>query len=361
MTGLIGGLETRLRVGREYRGSAEVTGGADIREKKHRRAGLWLVWLGILWLFPPALVRAADPAIPGSGSVRIAVVKSLDLPEYNLAYDGFFHALIETGQQPATTLFTLGHSDSVDETVWRTVDASHPDLILALGSRAAREASVGEKTTPVVYSMVLAPTESGSAPLLPRSQKNLTGATLNIPLRAQLDEIVRAFPTLKNVGIISDPSRTRAVVGSARDLAQKRGITLHVAWVSTEQQVPDAVRALRDSIDVLWMIPDETVLTPRSSRYIIFELIKTGVPVIGLSAAYVKAGALMALDCDYTDIGRQSGELAVRILAGQLPGQLDRTAPRMYTRALNLKIRDHIRIPMDERVIQDSNIIIYFY
>ena len=107
------------------------------------------------------------------------------------------------------------------------------------------------------------------------------------------------------------------------------------------------------------MIPDETVLTPRSSRFIIFELIKSGVPVVGLSSAYVKAGALMSLDCNYTDIGRQSAELAVRVLAGQKPGQLQYTIPRTYTRSLNLKIMEHVKIHMDQKVIRDSNAVTF--
>jgi putative ABC transport system substrate-binding protein len=142
-------------------------------------------------------------------------------------------------------------------------------------------------------------------------------------------------------------------------LCRLQGIDALVGWAKGEEEVPHAVRALKDSIEVLWMIPDETVLTPRSSRFIIFELIKSGVPVIGLSSAYVKAGALMSLDCNYTDIGRQSAELAVRVLAGQKPGQLPHTIPRTYTRSLNLKILEHVRIQMDQAVLRDSNAVTF--
>jgi putative ABC transport system substrate-binding protein len=107
------------------------------------------------------------------------------------------------------------------------------------------------------------------------------------------------------------------------------------------------------------MLPDQTVLTPRSSRFIIFELIKAGIPIMGLSSGYVKAGALLALDCNYIDIGRQSGELAVRILAGQPPAQLPQTQPRTFTLAVNMKVREHLRVPLNDRVIKDSNVVAF--
>jgi len=337
-----------------------VTGRFSSRGRRHGAGARHLaegLALAVLMLTAGQVVSAQAQISPGS--VRIAVVKSLDLPEYNLALEGFISTLTETGHETVVLPFLLAHDDSGVAAVWRAVHDARPDLILALGTRAAREASRQEPNTPTVYSMVLIPPESSPDQATFQGQKNLTGATLNIPLGTQLDEIIRVFPSVRRIGMISDPDRTRPVVETARQLVAQRGLSLQVAWADSEQMIPEAVRTLRDSIDVLWMIPDETVLTPRSARYIIFELIKAGVPVMGLSSAYVKAGALVALDCDYSDIGRQSGELAVHILAGQSPGRLPHTAPRVTVRALNLKVREHMRIPMDDRVIKDSNVVIF--
>lgn len=293
--------------------------------------------------------------LTGGGSARVAVIKSLDLPEYNLAYEGFVNELEETGHRIVPLSYVIERSDSANAVLMAAVHSAAPDLILALGTRAAREAQKHVSHVPIIYSMVLTPPGEGS----PEERSSMTGATLTIPLSVQVDELKRAFPTLKSIGIISDPSRTKPLADSAADLCRKRGLRAHIGWAKGEGEVPDAVRALKDSIEVLWMIPDETVLTPRSSRFIIFELIKSGVPVIGLSSAYVKAGALMSLDCNYTDIGRQSAELAVRVLAGQKPGQLPFTIPRTYTRSLNLKIMEHVRIQMDPKVLKDSNAVTF--
>lgn len=316
---------------------------------------------GTLLTLCAALIGAVDAGaheprlLSGGGTARVAVIKSLDLPEYNLAFEGFVNELTETGHKITPLSYVLERGESANEALMATVHSAAPDLILALGTRAAREAQKHLHHVPTIYSMVLTPPEEEP----PGNRSKMTGATLSIPLSVQVDELKRAFPTLKHIGIISDPSRTQSLADSAAELCRKQGLSAHVAWAKGEGEVPDAVRALKDSIELLWMIPDETVLTPRSSRFIIFELIKSGVPVVGLSSAYVKAGALMSLDCNYTDIGRQSAELAVRILAGQKPHQLPFTIPRTFTRSLNLKIMEHVRIQMDPTVLKDSNAVTF--
>ncbi len=312
------------------------------------------VAVGLGVVIPPGKTRAQS----SSSRTRIAVVKSLDLPQYNSAYQGFIKALTSTGHDPLPTTITLPNGGDAEGPV-RDLIATHPDLILALGTRAAREVSSLEKSIPIIYSMVLE--ASGGADELEAipNQSNVTGATLNIPLRVQLDHIKALFPDAHRVGIISDPSRTKDIVDSARVIVANRGIELYVRWVNNESDIPDAVRAMTDSIDVLWMIPDPTVFTPRSSRFIIFELIKAGVPIMGLSSAYVKAGAVIALDCDYEDIGRQSGELAVRILAGQAPSTLAETHPRTFTLALNEKVREHLRMDMSKEAIDKMHVILF--
>lgn len=312
---------------------------------------LWALLAGIL---SPGMVRAQSP----SSRTRIAVVKSLDLPQYNSAYEGFIKALTSTGHEVSPTALTLPSEGDVKAPI-RELLGTHPDLILALGTKAAREVSLLEKTIPIIYSMVLeAPGGDDVANAIPQ-QPNVTGATLNIPLRVQLEHIKELFPAARRVGIISDPSRTKDIVDSAKDIVAGKGIELYVQWVNGESEIPNAVRAMTDSIDVLWMIPDPTVYTPRSSRFIIFELIKAGVPIMGLSSAYVKAGAVIALDCDYEDVGRQSGELAVRILAGQKPSTLEETHPRVFTLALNGKVREHLRLEMDNAAIEKMHVIMF--
>lgn len=248
-----------------------VTTGHDI-SGQGRVAAVLSVLLGIGVSF--LSLRTAHAHEPrhyaGSGTARVAVIKSLDLPEYNLAFEGFVNELTETGHKITPLSYVLERSDSANAVLMETIHSTAPDLVLALGTRAAREAAKHLGHVPIIYSMVLTPPDDAPKGVQP----NMTGATLSIPLNVQVEELKRAFPTLKHIGIISDPARTKHLADSAAGLCRQQGLTAHMGWAHGEEAVPDAVRGLKDSIEVLWMIPDETVLTPRSSRFIIFELIK---------------------------------------------------------------------------------------
>jgi putative ABC transport system substrate-binding protein len=80
--------------------------------------------------------------------------------------------------------------------------------------------------------------------------------------------------------------------------------------------------------------------------------LKTGVPFIGLSSAFVKAGALMALSCDYTDIGIQAAETAKRILDGENPKDIPIAVPRKVLLCINMRTAKHIGLNIPTSIIE---------
>ena len=82
-----------------------------------------------------------------------------------------------------------------------------------------------------------------------------------------------------------------------------------------------------EMVDALWSVADSTVFSPGSTKFILLHTLRNKIPFIGLSPAFVKAGALMALAADYQEVGTQCGELAVRVLSGYQPSSLPITMP----------------------------------
>jgi len=65
------------------------------------------------------------------------------------------------------------------------------------------------------------------------------------------------------------------------------------------------------------MVADTKIYFPKSIEHLLREGLSRKIPVIGLSSSYTKAGSLISFDCDYEDLGRQTAEFALRILAGE--------------------------------------------
>jgi putative ABC transport system substrate-binding protein len=120
--------------------------------------------------------------------------------------------------------------------------------------------------------------------------------------------------------------------------------------VSSEKAVPDALDGLNKKVDALWSVSDNIVFTPQSIQYILLATLRNEMPFMGISPSYVKAGALMALACDYKDVGRQAGEVAIRVIAGEQPNNIPIAAPRRVYLSLNAIVAEQIGIKISSDV-----------
>ena len=59
-------------------------------------------------------------------------------------------------------------------------------------------------------------------------------------------------------------------------------------------------------------------------------------PIIGLNKYYTQIGALMSVECDYEELGRQAGRMVERILAGEPPSAIGIESPKKFSVSLNL-------------------------
>ncbi len=86
-----------------------------------------------------------------------------------------------------------------------------------------------------------------------------------------------------------------------------------------EKEVPQQLRMLLSESEALWLVPDSTVLTDESIRFILESALARQVPVVGFSSELTRLGALLSFSLDYGEVGRETGLLAKRILNGEQP------------------------------------------
>src|SRR5262249_42599585 len=131
---------------------------------------------------------------------------------------------------------------------------SAPDLVMAIGSRAARAARRIAPEAPLVYGMVLDP-----LPLGPTSKA--TGGTIEGPVEVQLDLIRQLVPQARRVGILYDPLVSGEAVRKASAAARPLGLVIVPQPVRSESEVLEAARLLAPAADVFLAFADPSVLT----------------------------------------------------------------------------------------------------
>ncbi|MEE9568676.1 MAG: ABC transporter substrate-binding protein, partial [Candidatus Binatia bacterium] len=173
--------------------------------------------------------------------------------------------------------------------------------------------------------------------------------SLDISSQVQFEALRSIVPSAKKVGVIYNPQETESVIQQAAEMAKEMGIDLVSIPITSEEKVPKALRTLDGNVDALWSVADSTVFSSGSTEFILLHTLRNRIPFMGLSPAFVKAGALMALAADYQEVGVQCGEQAVRIFLGDHPSSLPITIPQAVTMYLNLKTAEIIglKIPPD--------------
>jgi putative ABC transport system substrate-binding protein len=303
------------------------------------------------------IVALCLPVTAAERECKIAIVKSWGLGDaLKTALEGFFEVMAEHNINCTTTSHDLKGEIDNSLGITEEIQALKPDLILAIGSRATNMVSKSFKDTPIVFAMVLYPVASGFVPSMDKPGANLTGAAMDVPIERQLRALSRIVPDMKRVGVLYSPEETLLVIEEARDVARSMNLELLAEPVGSEGDVPGALSKLdNQKMDALWSVADGKVFTQPSWRYIVKYVVRRGIPFMGPSNGYVKAGALVALTADYADNGRQAAKISIRILNGASPQNIAVATPQMVEMALNLQVANHIRLRIPRNIIEESS------
>lgn len=276
-------------------------------------------------------------------AAEIAIVKSADLPYYDQAIVGFkagLPSLVTVKEYSLDGQLTRGRE------IAKSLRASPPDLVFAVGLKAAISAKLEIFDTPVVFCMVLNP----EAYDLPAS--NMTGIAVRAPPEVQLAALHSLMPNRKRIGVLYGEDQTGAAVREAIRAATQQGLELVSVAVRRQEDVPHALRGLLPKIDALWLIQDQVVVS-ESAIPIFLELsLRARVPIFTFSSTLVQQGAVGALVLDPWAAGQQAARLSLTRLkdAGALAGTME--APEHSQWALNLKSAEYMDLPLDPGLIR---------
>lgn len=301
-----------------------------------------------------ALVLTCEQARATTAPPRVAILKSSTLAPFELATESLIASLRAAVPQPEVLTFDLEGDATKAPAVLAAMYAANPRVIVTVGSLATSAALAGDSPTPIVFSMVLYPRASGfeSSP-----RHAVTGVSLDLPLEAQFDSLHRLLPNAKKIGVLFHPMETGAIAAAAVGAAVPYGLTLVTRPVDDAGNAVAALGALMEEVDVVWAVADGHVFTPQTTPALILAALRRRVPLIGLSTAHVRSGALAALSCDYRDVGAQTGELVQRVLRGERAENVPVVPPRRHELAVNQRTAELLGITIPEDVARDAAVL----
>ena len=173
---------------------------------------------------------------------------------------------------------------------------------------------------------------------------NMTGTLLEVPIDRQLKVMRKMLPSIRRLGILYNPAKTGSQLNGDQAHAGTFGFQLQHYPVENEKQVPQQLRKLLSETDALWLTPDSTVLTNDSVRFILDTALGQRVPTIAFSPEFTRLGALLSISASYTQVGRETAQLARRILDGQVILPLNPVPIERLTISVNMKTAKFLNV-----------------
>lgn len=219
--------------------------------------------------------------------------------------------------------------------------------LLTVGSVATRAAMDAPGSAPVVACMMVNTQDL-------EEMEGATGVVLEFSLETQLEWIRRFVPKSQSIGVLYNPAENQDRIDKAEKIAKKLGLRLLARKVHRPQDLPNALDSLAREADILWALTDKTVLSRKTAQAILLFSFRNRMPFSGLSASWVKAGALYALERDYEDLGAQCAEMAVKVQRGKRVQSLPPAKPRKVVYTLNLKTAEHLKLSLPPELVEGA-------
>ena len=159
------------------------------------------------------------------------------------------------------------------------------------------------------------------------------------------------FTKAKRIGIIYDPRNTAEFVGNASKAASATRLELVTKQVDDPSQIPAVVQEMQQKIDILWLIPDPTVVTNEIIDYLFRFSFQNNIPIFTFSKKYVEMGAVASLDIDPYDMGEQVASIVNKVLAGRPAGST--VYARKSHLTINKKMATKLGITISEGLLTE--------
>lgn len=225
-----------------------------------------------------------------------------------------------------------------------------PELILAVGLDALN-ALADIEDIPIVFAMLLC---SQCEPTL---RENVTGVNMTPSVDVQLGRIHDLLPEVRSIGVVFNPENIGVLVENASTAAAPLGIDILAEPVSTAREVPTKLAGIRDRVQMIWMLPDITVMTRQTVEFFLLFSVENRIPLIAFSEKYVDMGAFMAFGLDPKDMGRQAGEMANEILSGKSPGDMPIQEARSVSVSVSRTLTEKLGILLNETQLETVNFV----
>jgi len=267
----------------------------------------------------PTASTSADQ--PAAKTVKLGLTQFVEHPALDSVRQGILDGLAEKGYQEGENLqvdYQNAHGDMNNTvTIAQKYAGDKNDMVVAIATPSAQAVAKTIQDVPVIFSTVTDPVSAQLVASLEKPDKNVTGTSDKVSMQQQLELIQKFQPDLKKLGVIYTTSEVNSGVQVAEleAAAKQKGIEVVKAGISSLAEVQLGAGTLAEKTEAIFIPIDNTVVSAFEAVLGVAEQAK--IPVYASDLDTVKRGAVATYGIDYYKMGKQTGEMAARVLDGK--------------------------------------------
>lgn len=221
----------------------------------------------------------------------VVVLVSGAIPAYQQVADELLKRLPAT-----TTVVDVARGEKERKQQRKLLRRKAYQQFVAIGLEAAREADrVAGSEDEVVFCQVFNYHQHGIAGPMSKGVGALPGS------QELFSRWSAMSPGLKRVAVLTGKGLD-TVISEAKEQAQKQGIELVHRMVETDKELLFEYKTMAPSVQGLWLLPDNRVLSGRTIRELMSFSVRNGKQVVVFSEKILRLGAVMSLSSNSEEI-----------------------------------------------------------
>lgn len=260
------------------------------------------------------------PSASSKETLKIGLVQMMEHPSLDEIREAFLAELKAQGYDDSKVVidYQNGQGDmGTLNTIAQKFVGDGVDMIVAIATPAAQAAAAATDSTPIIFSAVTDPVDAGLVSDLGAPDRNLTGTSDAIPVDrifALADELT---PGIKTYGLLynNGESNSVSVIRDVKDALSAAGIAFEEATVINSSEVTTAAQSLVGKVDAIFSPIDNTVAYAMPNLAQI--AIEAKLPVYVAADSMVNDGGLATVGVNYTQLGKQTAQMAAEVLSGK--------------------------------------------
>ena len=270
---------------------------------------------------------AGDTAADESegSAYKVAVVKQMDHASLDEIANAVCEELDQLAQDNGVTIEYEVYSGQGDQSVLNQIGtqviADGVDVVIPVATLVAQVMAVcAEDTqTPVVYAAISDPEAAEMTGI-----DYVTGTSDALNTEFILDMMLAQNPDVQKVGLLYSLSEANSEkpIAEAKAYLDEKGIAYEEMTGNTNDEVIAAASALiADGVDAVFTPTDNVIMAAELAIY--EDLAEAGIPHYTGADSFVRNGAFATCGVNYTELGRETADLAYEAVTAGMEGMED--------------------------------------